>query len=124
LVTLVRQERAQVLVTYDENGFYGHPDHIKAHQITAAEYEAAGDAARWPEAGEPWRPAKLYYTAVARSEIKNFGRLLREAGIEAPFEGGEAREPDIGTPDELITTEIDVSAHVERTRRALMAHAS
>jgi mycothiol S-conjugate amidase len=89
-----------------------------------AAYEAAGDPARWPDAGEPWRPAKLYYTAVARSRIKNFGRLLREAGIEPPFEGGEAREPDIGTPDELITTEIDVSRQVERKRRALMAHAS
>jgi mycothiol conjugate amidase Mca len=124
LVALVRRERPQVLVTYDENGFYGHPDHIRAHQITMAAYEAAGDPARWPDAGEPWRPAKLYYTAVARSRIKNFGRLLREAGIEPPFEGGEAREPDIGTPDELITTEIDVSRQVERKRRALMAHAS
>jgi mycothiol conjugate amidase Mca len=124
LVALVRRERPQVLVTYDENGFYGHPDHIRAHQITVAAYEAAGDPARWPDAGEPWRPAKLYYTAVARSRIKNFGRLLREAGIEPPFEGGEAREPDIGTPDELITTEIDVSRQVERKRRALMAHAS
>ncbi len=124
LVALVRQERPQVLVTYDENGFYGHPDHIKAHQITVAAYEAAGDPARWPEAGEAWQPAKLYYTAVARSKIKNFGRLLREAGIEAPFEGGEAREPDIGTPDELITTEVDVSPQVERKRQALMAHAS
>ena len=124
LVALVRRERPQVLVTYDEKGFYGHPDHIKAHQITAAAYEAAGDPARWPEAGEPWRPAKLYYTAVARSRIKNLGRILREAGIEAPFEDGEAREPDIGTPDELITTEIDVTAQVERKRRALMAHAS
>ena len=51
LVALVRREQPQVLVTYDKNGFYGHPDHIKAHQITAAAYEAAGDPARWPEAG-------------------------------------------------------------------------
>jgi len=124
LVALVRRDRPQVVVTYDERGFYGHPDHIRAHLITMAAFDAAGDPARWPEAGEPWRPAKLYYTAVARSAIREFGRLMREAGIEVPFEDGEASEPGIGIADELITTQVDVSAHVERKRQALMAHAS
>ena len=122
LVTLVRRERPQVLVTYDERGFYGHPDHIRANQITVAAFEAAGDSARWPEAGTPWRPAKLYYTAVARSAIKNLGRVMSEAGIETPF--GDEREPEIGIADELITTQVDVSAQVERKRQALMAHAT
>ena len=124
LVALVRRDRPQVLVTYDERGFYGHPDHIRAHQITMAAFDAAGDPARWPEAGAPWRPAKLYYTAVARSAIRHFGRLMREAGIEVPFEDGEASESEIGIADELITTQVDVSAQVERKRQALMAHAS
>lgn len=124
LVTLIRRDRPQVLVTYDERGFYGHPDHIRAHQITVAAFDAAGDPGRWPEAGLPWRPAKLYYTAVARSAIREFGRLMREAGIRAPFEDGEGGEPEIGIADELITTNVDVSAHVERKRQALMAHAS
>jgi LmbE family N-acetylglucosaminyl deacetylase len=122
LVALVRRERPQVLVTYDERGFYGHPDHIRAHQITVAAFEAAGDPTRWPEAGTPWRPAKLYYTAVARSAIKNLGRVLSEAGIETPF--GDGREPEIGIADELITTQVDVSAQVELKRQALMAHAT
>jgi mycothiol conjugate amidase Mca len=124
LVTLVRRHRPQVLVTYDERGFYGHPDHIKAHQITVAAFDAARDPARWPETGAPWRPAKLYYTAVARSAIRNLGRLLLDAGIEVPFEGRDTGEPEIGTADELITTQIDVSAQVERKRQALMAHAT
>ena len=124
LVTLVRRERPQVLVTYDERGFYGHPDHIRAQQITMAAFEAASDPARWPEAGAAWRPAKLYYTAVARSALKNFRRLLSEAGIEAPFGDGEGREPEIGIADELITTQVDVSAQVERKRQAVMAHAT
>src|SRR5262245_35881528 len=123
LVALVRRERPQVLVTYDERGFYGHPDHIRANQITVAAFDAAGDPARWPEAGAPWRPAKLYYTAVGRSALSNLARLMRDAGIEAPFED-EAGEPDIGIPDELITTRVDVSAQVERKRSALMAHGS
>src|SRR5262245_14978683 len=124
LVTLVRRERPQVLVTYDESGFYGHPDHIRAHQITVAAFEASGDPARWPQSGPAWQPAKLYYTAVARSAIKNLGRLLSEAGIKAPFGDGEGREPEIGIADELITTQVDVSAQVERKRQALMAHAT
>ena len=122
LVTLVRRERPQVLVTYDEHGFYGHPDHIRAHQITVAAFEAASDPARWPDAGPPWRPAKLYYTAVARSAIKNLRRVMSEAGIETPF--GDGPEPEIGIADELITTQVDVSAQVERKRQALMAHAT
>src|SRR5215475_8820503 len=101
LVALVRRHRPQVLVTYDERGFYGHPDHIKANQITVAAFEAAGDPTRWPDAGTPFRPAKLYYTAVARSDIKNLGRVLSEAGIPTPF--GDEREPEIGIADELIT---------------------
>src|SRR5215831_5487581 len=124
LVTLVRRERPQVLVTYDQRGFYGHPDHIRAHEITVAAFEAAGDPARWPEAGAAWRPAKLYYTAVARSAIKNLRRLLSDAGIEAPFGDGEGREPEIGIADDLITTQVDVPAQVERKRQALMAHAT
>jgi N-acetyl-1-D-myo-inositol-2-amino-2-deoxy-alpha-D-glucopyranoside deacetylase len=124
LVALIRRDRPQVLVTYDERGFYGHPDHIRANQITVAAFDAAADPARWPEAGAPWRPAKLYYTAVGRSAIRDLTLLLKEAGIEAPFEGGPEEEPEIGIPDELITTRVDVSAQVERKRQALMAHGS
>src|SRR5262249_27910006 len=122
LVTLVRRERPHVLVTYDERGFYGHPDHIRAHQITVAAFEAAGDPARWPDAGAPWQPAKLYYTAIARPAIKNLAEVLSEAGIMTPF--GDGREPEIGVADEMITTQVDVSAQVERKRRALLAHAT
>ena len=124
LVALVRRDRPQVLVTYDERGFYGHPDHIRANQITVAAFDAAGDPACWPEMGAPWRPVKLYYTAVGRSAVRNLARLMKEAGIEAPFEDGAAGQPEIGIPDELITTRVDVSAHVERKRQALMAHGS
>ena len=125
LVALVRRERPQVLVTYDENGFYGHPDHINANRITVAAFGAAADAARYPEAGPPWQPLKFYYTAIPRSGIATFGKLMREAGIEPPFEEApEGVEPPFGTPDELVTTYVDVSAQLERKRRALLAHAT
>src|SRR5215212_9651937 len=116
LAELVRTYRPQVLVTYDENGFYGHPDHINAHRITVGAYDVAGDPNHASEGGqEPWAPAKLYYTAVAKSAFKQFGERLRELGIEPPMGDGEEREePSWGTPDELITTVVDVSDHVEQ----------
>ncbi|MCC7104163.1 MAG: PIG-L family deacetylase, partial [Chloroflexi bacterium] len=86
LVALVRQLRPQVMVTYDENGFYGHPDHIKTNRIAVAAFHAAGDRARYPALGEPWRPSKLYYTAVPRSRLRELPRRLRELGIEGPFD--------------------------------------
>jgi mycothiol conjugate amidase Mca len=126
LVELVRRYRPSVIVTYNENGFYGHPDHINAHRIAARAYEVAGDPAYHSESGhEPWAPRKLYYTAVSQSAIAEFGRRLREAGIQAPIEDGvESDERSWGTPDELVTTVVDVSKHVDQKRRALFAHAT
>jgi mycothiol conjugate amidase Mca len=126
LVALVRKYRPDVLVTYNENGFYGHPDHINAHRITVGAYDLAADPDHPSENGDgPWAPTKLYYTAVSRSAMAQFGQRLRELGIEVPAgEGDESPEPEWGTPDELITTVVDVSAHVEQKRQALFAHAT
>ena len=124
LVALVRRERPQVLVTYDENGFYGHPDHVKANRITVAAFDAAADPSQYPEAGPPWQSRKLYYTVVPRSGVEQFGRRLLEAGITPPFEPVEGEPPPFGTPDELVTTYVDVSQQVERKHRALLAHAT
>jgi mycothiol S-conjugate amidase len=64
LVALVREFRPHVLLTYDENGGYPHPDHVKTHEVTIEAFEAAGDADRYPGSGEPWQPLKLYYFAT------------------------------------------------------------
>jgi LmbE family N-acetylglucosaminyl deacetylase len=110
LADLMRLYEPQVVVTYDENGFYGHPDHIQANRVTHAAIALCGI------------PAKLYYTAVARSLLAGFRATLAEAGMELP---GEVEEnPDFGTPDELITTTIDCSAVAGRKYASLAAHAS
>ncbi|HVA07482.1 MAG TPA: PIG-L family deacetylase [Acidimicrobiales bacterium] len=110
LAELMRTYRPQVVVTYDENGFYGHPDHIQANRITHAAIAECGI------------PDKLYYTAVARSLLKGFRDILAEAGIESPIDVEE--NPDFGTPDELITTTVDCSAVAGRKYASLGAHAS
>ena len=129
LVALVRRYRPQVLVTYDENGFYGHPDHIQANRIAVRAFRLSGDPSAYPEQSlEPWTPWKLYYTAVARSRMAQFGERLAAHGIEPPLgdqQGeGDADVPPFGTPDELVTTVVDVGPYVERKRRALWAHAT
>ena len=123
---LVRKYRPSVIVTYNENGFYGHPDHINAHRVAAGAYELAADPAHRAGNGhEPWSTGKLYYTAFSQTAMMEFGLRLREAGIE--FDGGGPGEDERrswGTPDDLVTTMVDVSAHVEQKRRALFAHAT
>jgi LmbE family N-acetylglucosaminyl deacetylase len=110
LAELMEKYRPQVVVTYDENGFYGHPDHIQANRITLAAIAECGI------------PNKLYYTAVARSAIRSMGDVMAEAGIERPIDVEE--NPDFGTPDELITTTVDCSAVAGRKFASLAAHAS
>jgi LmbE family N-acetylglucosaminyl deacetylase len=110
LADLMRTYEPQVVVTYDENGFYGHPDHIQANRITHAAINQCGI------------PSKLYYTAVARSAIAGLGQMLSDAGIESPIDIEE--NPDFGTPDELITTTIDCAAVARRKFASLAAHAS
>jgi LmbE family N-acetylglucosaminyl deacetylase len=106
----MRQYQPQVVVTYDENGFYGHPDHIQANRITLAAMADCGI------------PQKLYYTAVARSMLQSFSQTLRDSGIELPEEVQE--NPEFGTPDELITTVVDCTAVAGRKFASLAAHAS
>jgi LmbE family N-acetylglucosaminyl deacetylase len=110
LAELMRRYEPQVVVTYDENGFYGHPDHIQANRVTHAALDECGV------------PAKLYYTAVARSTLRGFRDVMAQAGVEPPAEVEE--NPDFGTPDELITTTIDCSAVAGRKYASLAAHAS
>ena len=66
LVEIVRRTPPAVMVSYDENGNYGHPDHINAHRIADGAWEAAADPDRYPEAGEPHAVGKLYETAFSR----------------------------------------------------------
>lgn len=109
LAELMERYRPQVVVTYDERGGYGHPDHIQAHRIAMAATEMTGI------------PDKLYYTAVPRARLAELFEFLATTGADmADFELPD----DFGTPEEEITTVVDVSPYVERKAKALEAHAS
>ncbi|WP_354642182.1 N-acetyl-1-D-myo-inositol-2-amino-2-deoxy-alpha-D-glucopyranoside deacetylase [Kitasatospora camelliae] len=120
LVAVVREVRPQVLVTYDEQGGYGHPDHIQAHRVALRAYELAADPAYRPELGAAWRIAKVYYARMPRSVIE---RGLREAAEKAAFPG-VARVSDVPgvVPDETVTTVLDGTAYAGAKAAAMRAH--
>src|SRR4051812_39082632 len=122
LVRVIREVRPQVVVTYNENGGYGHPDHIQAHRVTGAAYDAAGAPSRYPDAGIPWQPSKLYYTAFPVSFLKLGFDALKEMGEEAPFGVTSPEELGFGDPDETITTCIDARDHLDAKTEAMRAH--
>ncbi|GHE29289.1 1D-myo-inositol 2-acetamido-2-deoxy-alpha-D-glucopyranoside deacetylase [Streptosporangium violaceochromogenes] len=121
LVTIIRQVRPQVLVTYDENGFYGHPDHIQAHRVSWRAFALAADPAFGE--GEPWRITRLYHTATARSTLRRNAEAIRRAGVAFLPEKAVDDLP-FGCADEEITTEIDARAHLGRKFDAMRAHAT
>jgi LmbE family N-acetylglucosaminyl deacetylase len=112
LAELIRHYQPDVVVTYDENGFYGHPDHIQAHRVTMAAVAATGT------------PAKVYWTTMPRSMIVEFGRIMRELGVDWDEPDPDSNEPEIGLPDEQISTWVDTREFGEQKFAALAAHAS
>jgi N-acetyl-1-D-myo-inositol-2-amino-2-deoxy-alpha-D-glucopyranoside deacetylase len=124
LVAIVREVRPQVVVTYDENGAYGHPDHIRAHDVAIGAFRRAADASFAPETGDPWQPSKLYFTAVPRSVIQAAIEYLTAQGKDL-FEGVQSAEDiPFAYPDDKITSEVDASAYVDAKLAALRAHRS
>ena len=123
LVKLIREQRPQVVVTYNELGGYPHPDHIMTHKVTVAAFDAAGDPDKYPDAGTPWQPLKLYYDvawSLARVEAEHQAMLDR--GMESPY-GDLLKERD-DWPQREITTRVDASEYFEIRDAALRAHAT
>ncbi|MGP3688280.1 N-acetyl-1-D-myo-inositol-2-amino-2-deoxy-alpha-D-glucopyranoside deacetylase [Streptomyces sp. IBSNAI002] len=127
LVEVIREVRPQVLVTYDPDGGYGHPDHIQAHRVAMRAAELAAETAYRRDLGEPHGIGKIYWNRVPRSVVEEgFATLRAAAGIEAPFPGVASPEDVPGVvPDERITTEIEAAEELVAAKAAAMrAHAT
>jgi N-acetyl-1-D-myo-inositol-2-amino-2-deoxy-alpha-D-glucopyranoside deacetylase len=114
LVDVLREVRPQVLVTYDPNGFYGHPDHIQAHRVAMRAVELAG----------PDAPAKVYWTAVPRSVIEAGMKAFGESSDNPFADVQEVDDLPFGTPDEEIAARIDAHEYADAKVAAMRAHAS
>ena len=121
LVRAIRELRPAVVATWDESGGYGHPDHIAVHHHATAAFHAAGDPSKFPTAGEPWQPQRLFYTAIPIQEFTRLMEEMREANIDVP---SVAEDDDAMA--ELPRVEpnciVDVSDLVALKERAMLAH--
>jgi N-acetyl-1-D-myo-inositol-2-amino-2-deoxy-alpha-D-glucopyranoside deacetylase len=140
LLAIVREARPAVIVSYDENGNYGHPDHINAARIARDGYLAS--------AGEPWRVSRFYETAFVRESWAELMTAMKERGIKLPWDleetvGGappadpeeapssavsaavedeETDADEFGRADAEVTTRVDISAFRDAKRRSMDCH--
>jgi mycothiol S-conjugate amidase len=125
LVEIIRRERPQVVLGYDESRGYEHPDHVRVHELGTRAFHEAGDPDKFPEAGAPWQPAKLYYFATFS---KQRTMILHEAAvaekIESPYADWIKKWDDEDFADPEITTRVNVADYIERRSKALLAHAT
>ena len=152
LLGIVRAARPAAIVSYDERGNYGHPDHINAARIARAAYAAAADPSVHPDAGTPCEVDRFYEMAFSRETWTDLVTRMQERGIPLPWDLGETAldtpdeelnpqnagsvaavaekieegtaEEDVewGRPEDEITTRVDVRAHVDAKRRSMDCH--
>ena len=115
LTDVIRAVRPQVIVTYDENGFYGHPDHIQAHRVAWRAFEQA--------AGQEWQVAKFYANAVPKAVLADALETVRAADT-AFVPPGSVDDLPFGVPAGQVTTEIDIRPHLDTKLAAMRAHAT
>jgi N-acetyl-1-D-myo-inositol-2-amino-2-deoxy-alpha-D-glucopyranoside deacetylase len=104
LAAIIREVAADVIVTYDANGFYGHPDHIQAHRVARRAHQMTGES------------AKFYATALPRSVLADATKLPADSWFE------RVTDPAVGVPDDQVTTEIDATKYLDAKLAAMRAH--
>jgi N-acetyl-1-D-myo-inositol-2-amino-2-deoxy-alpha-D-glucopyranoside deacetylase len=142
LVEIVRRERPHVIISYNEVGGYGHPDHIMAHRIAMLAYDGAAAVDVYPQQSAetpPWQPLKFYYTANSRDRMARMAERAAELGVELNWGSAVAKQrpallrgepvdpenparPPWGAPEDAITTFIDIRAALDAKRASLAAH--
>jgi mycothiol S-conjugate amidase len=126
LVRIVREFKPQVLITYDENGGYPHPDHIRCHEVSVEAFRAAADPDRYPDAGPAWQVDKLYYDRIFN--LERMDAMYLELSVTEP--DSDLLEPLATARDrmseypKLATTHVPIGDFLEVRDEALKAHAS
>jgi N-acetyl-1-D-myo-inositol-2-amino-2-deoxy-alpha-D-glucopyranoside deacetylase len=123
LVPVVREVRPQVLVTYDDNGGYGHPDHIQAHRVATYAAALAAAPSYRRDLGAAWAVRKIYWTTMPRSSVQAGIDRVAATGGDVPSLGA-ADDVPFATPDDLVTTCVDGTAYLDRKLAAMRAHAT
>lgn len=126
IVEQIREFRPHVIITYDENGGYPHPDHLMVHAVSMIAWERAGDAEFAPETGEPWTPLKLYYShGFILQRMKLLQERLIQRGKQSPYELMIKRwEENEGDVFGRVTTQVECADYFQHRADALTAHAT
>lgn len=125
LVAAIRRFRPHVILTYDENGGYPHPDHIMTHKVSMHAFDAAAEPDAYPDSGEPWQPLKLYYfVSFPPERFEALAETLAERGLENPFAEWIDRIKKRDRPRWEITTSVHCSEYFDTAHAALKAHAT
>jgi mycothiol S-conjugate amidase len=125
LVRLIRSFRPHVLTTYDEQGGYPHPDHIRCHEVSMYAVDAAADPDRYPEAGPPWQVLKVYYQhAFNRPRVEALHAEMLRRGLESPYADRLKEWKPDPAHDARITTRVECAEYFPVRDRALIAHAT
>jgi N-acetyl-1-D-myo-inositol-2-amino-2-deoxy-alpha-D-glucopyranoside deacetylase len=122
LVAIIREVRPQVVVTYDDFGGYGHPDHIQAHRVTHYALDLAASATFRPDLGAPWQVSKVYWPAFPKSIMRASIEALKAQGSDSEFAMMDPDDIPFACDDELITTVIEGAAYLPRKLEAMRAH--
>ena len=124
LVEVIRDVRPRVVITHDPTGGYGHPDHVTVYRHVTEAFRSASGSGPCPgqpeHHGQPWNPELLYYVCFPRSFFRRMWQYLREAGIRPPFASEEVEA--LGTPDEEVTTVLDVEPYLATKIASLNCH--
>ena len=126
LVEMIREVRPQVLVTYDEFGNYGHPDHIQAHRVATYATALAAVPSYRPDLGPAWDVSKLYWGAMSMNRMREGLRALRAAGDTTSFEGmdPDGEMPPFMVPDDQLSAVVVADDFADAKIRAMKAHAT
>lgn len=123
LVRIIRAFRPQVVTTYDENGGYPHPDHVRTHETTMAAVEAAADPAVLPDAGEPWQVLKVYYNQqFSKGRVESLHLAMIDEDLDSPYHDWLERWDDRPEDAHRITTRIYAADFFDTRDQALLAH--
>jgi mycothiol S-conjugate amidase len=123
LTEVMREFRPHVVITYDESGGYPHPDHIRTHEVAVAAFDAAADPRRYPDAGAPWQPLKLYYQgALSHRWFQTLHDAITARGLESPMREVLDEWPD--APTQPVTTRVECADYFPVRDRAALAHAT
>jgi mycothiol S-conjugate amidase len=125
LVEIIRKERPEVVLSYDESRGYEHPDHVRVHEWGIQAFKEAGDPDLHLDRGEPWQPSKLYYFATfSKQRMEALHQAMLDAGKESPYQGWLEQWEESGFRDPEITARVDVGDYVKVRTKALLAHAT